>query len=204
MGFNLFTAARHDLTPQVAAIAQSYFTIDTASSETAYGWYAKNPDTLIMAVTDGIVHGYADFLPLTADAQKLIENRELREENITADHILPPDAARRATAIYFAGIAIRDRKSTFGARCAAALLGGWGHMLATKYDRDALKYIYANPTTFSGNRLTRRMGLGPVSFNKKTTEGMDLYMLSLDGKTHTPVDALYPRYKDLIDFIEWA
>src|SRR5690606_5867854 len=104
MAFDLFTAERSDLLPQVNAIAQSYFTVDTASSDTAATWYAKNPYCLIIAAKDGIVHGYADFLPLTDEALRAIKERELKEENIGPEHILPPQQIGQCRGIYFAGI----------------------------------------------------------------------------------------------------
>ena len=150
------------------------------------------------------MHGYADFLPLTPDAQKAIEERMLKEEDIGPEHILTPDQISRCRAVYFSGIAIRDRKTLLGARCAAALLAGVGHMMEHVYKNAPLEFFYANPTTFSGNRLTKRMGLGPVSFQRKTMEGMDLYMLPMDTEKDARGHALYTRYQHLITSMAWA
>lgn len=203
MAFDLFTAERSDLLPQVNAIAQSYFTVDTASSDTATTWYAKNPSCLIIAAKDGIVHGYADFLPLTDEALRAIKERELKEENIGPEHILPPQQIDQCRGIYFAGIAVKRYKSVLGARCTAALLGGATHMLEKIYARSPLEFLLANPTTFSGNKLTRRMGLGPVSFHKRTMSGMDLYLSSLDGARKQDLYSLHRKYKPLINSVSW-
>jgi hypothetical protein len=203
MAFDLFTAARSDLLPQVNVIAQSYFTVDTASSDIAATWYTKNPNCLIIAAKDGVVHGYADFLPLTDDALESIKDRRLKEEDIGSDHILAPEHIRNCRGIYFAGIAVKNRKSVLAARCAAALLGGAAHMLENVYDDAPLEHLLANPTTFSGNKLTRRMGLDPISFQKLTISGMDLYMSSLDDARKRDIYALHRKYETLISSVSW-
>jgi hypothetical protein len=203
MAFDLYTAKRADLLPQVNAIAQGYFTLDTATSDIAATWYKKNPYVLIVAAKDDIVYGYADFLPLTDNALTLIKERRLKEEEIGPEHILAPAELDQCRAVYFAGIAVRDRKTVLGMRCAAALIAGMAHMLEHVYRSAPLEFFLANPTTFSGNRLTLRMGLEPVSHQKKTTSGMDLYMLPYTPQEKIHLQALYNAYGSLIDRIPW-
>jgi hypothetical protein len=203
MGFDLYTARRDDLIPQVNDIARSYFSLDTATPQTAGTWYQKNPSCLIIAVNNGNVYGYADFLPLTADAQRLIEERRLKEEDIGPDHILSFDQLSECRAVYFAGIAVRNRKTLLAARCTAALVAGCVHMLGAIYNKEKLDVFYTNPTTFSGNRLTRRMGLSPVSFATKNLAGMDLYMMPLQQGQQDKMRDLYNLYKPYITSMEW-
>lgn len=203
MAFDLYTARRHDLLGGVKEIAESYFSVDTATPETAFAWYEKNPDALIVAVNKGRVFGYADFLPLTIEAQTLIERYELKEEDIVPDHILAPNEIHKCNAVYFAGIAVRGRGTSLAARCAAALVAGFADMLQHSYKKSPLKILYANPTTFWGNKLSRRLGFVPVDFRKTKMGGMDLYMSPLQNNRSTALDALHERYKIFIDKTEW-
>lgn len=204
MGFHLHSAVRHDLLPQVDTIARSYFTIDTASPELAGMWYRKNPSCLIIATIDDVVHGYADFLPLTSEAKQLIEERRLKEEEIGPNHILEPEAMPFCRAVYFAGIAVRDRKSLLAMRCAAALVAGCAYMIEHVYSKQYLEFFYTNPTTYTGNRLVRRLGLQPISAHKKTTSGMDLYMAAMNDAMHHEMNDLSTRYGRFISSMEWS
>lgn len=202
MGFDLCIGKNEALFPQLGEIAKRYFSIDTATPDTAYEWYRHNPYAIITATIGDTVHGFADFLPLTSEAVDLLETRRLKEEDITPEHILPPETMRYCRALYFSGIAIRDTGNFLGARCAAALIAGHAHMLETVYKDSALKCIYSNPTTYSGNRLTRRMGFKPVSTHRKNMGGMDLYILPLDTTQRQMLNDTYNRYSPLINSID--
>ncbi len=204
MAFDLLTASSTTLVPQVDAIACTYFSIDTATPETAHAWYDKNPDVLIMAAKNNVVHGYADFLPLTSAALDLMLERNLMEEDIGPEHILAPEHLHLCRAVYFAGIAVRDKGSVSGSRCTAALVAGVAHRMTHTYRDIPLEYFLANPTTFSGNRLGKRMGLESVSFSKKTMRGMDLYMLTINPASRRTMQELYDRYRAHVGNIDWA
>lgn len=198
MRFQLYNATHTELFPQVEAIATSYFTIDTASPETALGWYRKNPHCLVMATNDQGVQGYIDFIPLTPWAQQAIEERELEEQDITADHVLDMASIHQCRAIYFSGIAIRSTHSLTGARCVGALLSGAFGVIERVFSAAKLDVIYTNPTTFSGNRLARHIGFSPISYRKIKMGGMDLYMLAVDGERQHIISDLARRYDHLI------
>jgi len=204
MGFQLHTAIRTDLLPQVDSIAQSYFTLDTATPQTANAWYQKNPSCLIIASLGDVVHGYADFLPLTSEAKQLIEENRLKEEDIGPQHILHPDAMKHCRAVYFAGIAVRDRKSFLGVRCAAALIAGCAQMIETLYNHDKLEFFYTNPTTYTGNRLVRRIGLEPAQHERRNINGMDLYRMKMDDAAHQKLQGLHQRYKPFIASMDFT
>jgi hypothetical protein len=204
MGYELHNANRADLFMDIAELAQSSFSIDTATPETVLGWYQKNPSCLVVATRNDSVTGYADFLPLTPKAQELIEERRLKEENITADDILSLSEIKKCRAIYFAGIVTGDRQSIGGARCAAAMIAGAIHVMLHLYKDAPLEFIYANPTTFAGNRMATHLGFGPISYQKKKIDGMDLYMLVLSDVNRKHLQDMYGQYQPLIKSMSWA
>lgn len=203
MSFALHNAQRTDLFPELAKIATHYFSLDTASPETALGWYTKNPYCLISASHEGRAWGYADFLPLTPKAQRLIEERILKEEDITPDHILAPEEIRQCRALYFAGMAVRDHHNVGNARCVAALLSGIFHMLENIYAEAPLEFLFANPTTYTGNRLIMRLGFTPISYRKIKMGGMDLYMLVLTEERRAYFKNLQQRYARFVSSMDW-
>lgn len=203
MGFNIAIGKDESLFPQMGVIAKRYFSVDTASSETAYDWYRHNPWAVITATINGTVHGFSDFLPLTSEAIELLETGRLIEEDIRPEHILPPESMHYCRAIYFSGIAIRDKGTFLGARCAGALVAAAGHLLTSIYGNAKLERIYTNPTTYSGNRLVRRMGFTPVKLRKRNVNGMDLYELPFDDEQRKKLADLYALYQPkLIDTID--
>lgn len=204
MGFDIAIQRDKDLYPQIAQIADRYFSVDTASSETAFEWYYHNPWIVMTAMMDQTMCGFFDFLPLTSEAITLIETGQLIEENINPTHILPPESMRYARALYFSGIAVRDKGSLLGARCAAALIAGFIHLLEKMYGNSPyLKCIYSNPTTYSGNRIVRHLGFTPVRSHKKNVNGMDLYVLPFNETEKQKLHLIYEKYNDrLVDKIE--
>ncbi len=202
MGFDLKIGNNEALYPQLGDIARRYFSVDTATPDTAYQWYRHNPWAIITATIGDTVHGFADFLPLTSEAIELLETGRLKEEDITPAHILPPESMHYCRALYFSGIAIRDKGSFLGARCAAALIAGHVYLLEHVYGDIALERIYSNPTTYSGNRLTRRMGFEPVRSRKTSINGMDLYTLPLDDVRKHKLHDMYEFYKPLINSVD--
>lgn len=200
MGFDLEIALDAALYPKIAEIADRYFSVDTASSATAFEWYYHNPWIVMTAMIDGKIHGFFDFLPLTSEAVTLIETGQLIEEDIRPEHILPPEAMKYARALYFSGIAVRDKGSFSGARCAAALIAGFIQFLQTMYyDSPYLQCIYSNPTTFSGNQLVRHLGFAPVTNRKKNVNGMNLYILPFDAEQKDRLTHIREQYDCLIN-----
>jgi hypothetical protein len=204
MGYALYNASREDLFPQVEEIATSYFTMDTATPETALGWYRKNPHTIVIAVNAKGVQGYIDFVPLTDAAKEAIEHRDLDEEDITADCILDMTNIHTCRAIYFAGMAVRKCPSIGGARCVGALLVGALHVIHTVFATAPLEVIYANPTTFTGNRIARHVGFTPISYRKIKMGGMDLYMLPMDATQKQRMHDFQTRYAPLVKSMNWV
>lgn len=203
MGFDLDIGRDEAIYDTLGTIARRYFTIDTAPPDTAYTWYRKNPYCVITARINGVVHGYADFLPLTSEARQLLETGRLQEDDITPDHLLDAEALPYCKAVYFSGIAIRDKGTVLGARCAAALVAGSCRMIQTIYRQSPLEFIYANPTTFAGNRLARRTGFEPVVREKRMIGGMDLYKIAVDDAYRANMEHIYAQYSPLIASVGW-
>lgn len=202
MGFDIAIGNNKDLYPQMGDIARRYFSLDTASPEDAYEWYAHNPWSVMTASIDGVVHGFIDFLPMSSEAIEMMETGRLIEEDITPEHILMPEAMQHCKALYFAGIAVREKGSVLGSRCAAALLAGVAHLLEHVYGNSALQRIYNNPTTFSGNQLIRHLGFEPLRTHKRNVNGMDLYMMNFNENSKEMLNELYDKYKPLIKSID--
>lgn len=205
MGFKIAIGKDQNVFPQLGDIAKRYFSVDTATPDTAYTWYRHNPWAVVTASIGTTIHGFADFLPLSSEAVKLMEDGDLIEEDITSDHILPPEAMRYCRSLYFSGIAIRDKGTFLGARCATALVIAAARLMEQVYGETALERIYTNPTTYAGNRLGRRMGFEPVRSRKTNMNRMDLYVLPYDSAHKKKLQDMYTRYHPhLIENIDFS
>ena len=104
---------------------------------------------------------------------------------------------------FLAGMAVRDHHNVGNARCVAALLSGIFHMLENIYAEAPLEFLFANPTTYTGNRLIMRLGFTPISYRKIKMGGMDLYMLVLTEERRAYFKNLQQRYARFVSSMDW-
>lgn len=189
--FRIMHAPPYEMTHLSIPITDHYFTVDTAERATLEEWKKKNPHNLTYAFVGDELVGFVEILPLTQECGHMIEAQELREEDLIADYILPPDAMRYAQYLYISGIAVKDLEQWRSKQCAAALVSCGAGMMLNLYGDGHLKKIFANPTTFWGNRIIGKFGLAPLRSSRKSLKaGHDFY-----GAEVTP--ALIARYKNL-------
>ncbi len=181
-----------------------YFSVDTAERRLVDTWYRKNAKNIIYALRDEEVTGFFTVIPLTSECTQQFEQSAIKEEDIHSDDILDPESMRYAQSIYIAAIAVKNRHSFLGKQCVAALMYGLCNRIKELYDPEFLKKIYVNPTTFDGNRFSKKLGLEPVRPAKKSLRaGNDIYALELSLKTYDALTAIEARYKQFINSEEW-
>ena len=190
-------------------MTDQYFTVDTAERKTLEGWKKKNPHNLTYAFMkndDGSEEfmGFVEILPLTMECGQLFEKQQLLEEDLTAEFILSPESMEHAQYLYISGIAIRDLKSHVSRQAAAALVSCGAGMIRNLYGNGQLKTIFANPTTFWGNRMIGRFGLRPMStFKKALRAGNDIYTVDVTPEYMEKLAVLEKRYQRFILDYPW-
>lgn len=205
VSFRLITNPEKKYIDQAWIFNDEYFTVDTAERRLVDTWYQKNGKNMIYALSDEEVFGFFNVIPLTEECSKQFENNAIREEEIHADDILGPESMKFAQSIYIAGIAVKNRQTLKGKQCVAALMSGLCNRIRTLYDPAYLKKIYVNPTTFDGNRFTRKLGLEPVRPAKKFLRaGNDIYALELSSKTFDMFRGIEGRYERFVSENSWG
>lgn len=185
-------------------MTDQYFTVDTAERKTLEGWKKKNPHNLTYAFMGDEFMGFVEILPLTMECGQLFEKQKLLEEDLTAEFILPPEAMEHTQYLYISGIAIRDVTTHVSRQAAAALVSCGAGMIRHLYGNGQLKKIFANPTTFWGNRMIGRFGLRPMSTYKKgLLAGNDIYMVEVTPEYMDFLAALERRYQKFIIDYPW-
>lgn len=190
-------------------MTDQYFTVDTAERKTLEGWKKKNPHNLTYAFMKNNkggedFMGFVEILPLTKECGELFERQELLEEDLTADFILPPESMEYAQYLYISGIAIRDLTSHVSRQAAAALVSCGAGMIRNLYGKGHLKKVFANPTTYWGNRLIGRFGLKPMSaFKKPLKAGNDIYAVDVTPAYMDFLSGLEKRYQRFILDYPW-
>jgi len=201
--FDLLLEAPKHIMESGDEIHNAYFTIDTADLITFYEWYAFNPHIVTYAVHDNETVGYYNIYPLTEACGQLFDQQAIKEEDIKVSHLLPIEATRHAQYAYLASIAIKNRKDYLNRQCAAALVSSMAEQLIYMYDLTKLKRVFANPTTFNGNMLVRKLGFKPVVSHKKPLKGNDIYALDITPETVEKLQGLAQRYARFINTRPW-
>lgn len=176
------------------AIAAQYFTVDTASADEANEWSRFNRHMVTYALYRGEVLGFFNVIPLTEECGKLFERQAIKEEDLTVEHILPRESLRYAQYAYIAAIAVKDTRNFVSRQCVAALLSGMADLLLNGYKPEYFRRILANPTTFQGNKIVRRLGLKPLNPFKKPLAENDVYAADINEETRLRLDALSTKY----------
>lgn len=202
--FRIQHAPPYEQTGQSIPLTDRYFTVDTAERATLEGWKRKNPHNLTYAFDGDAFMGFVEILPVTAACGALLAANDLLEEELTADAILPPETMEYAQYLYISGIAIADTDSYRSKQAAAALVSCGAGMIRHLYRPDRLKTIFANPTTWWGNRIIGRFGLHPLSGKKRSIRaGNDIYAVAATPEYWDTLAALEKRYQRFILNYPW-
>lgn len=201
--FDMITAPPDHLKPLADAINNRYFTIDTADLITVHEWIDFNPYIVTYALQDKDVIGFFNIIPLTTECGTLFEKQAIKEEDLAIEHILPREAMKHAQYAYLAAIAITDLGEYRSRQCAAALIATMSDHLLNGYDTNVLKRVFANPTTFNGNHMVRKLGLKPVVSFKKPLKGNDIYALDINGDTVAGLRFFSQRYTRFVGENPW-
>ena len=201
--FDMITWADEKYRQQAYDINNQYFTIDTAEPEDVYDWVNHNRLMVTYALHNDTVQGFFNVMPLTQEAGRLFERNEIKEEDITTEHILAPDVMHYAEYLYFPAIAVRNYESYAARQCTAALMSALAYLLLHTYNPHRLQKIFVNPTTFQGNRMIRKLGLEPLGHYKKALTGNDIYLGAFNEHTIEKLEKLEKRYARFIGYNSW-
>lgn len=152
------------------------------------------------------MHGFFNIIPISNECGELFSRQEIREEDLTIKHILPNDQRYRAQYAYLAAIAVKERNSYISRQCAAAMLSVTASHLLYGYSEHRFKRVFANPTTFVGNHLVRKLGLAPLYAHRKPLKaGNDIYVLEMDKpETRAGLKVLEQRYARFVGVNPWS
>jgi hypothetical protein len=201
--FKLMTCAPPEVRVQTDVMDRYYYTIDTATVEDNNAWVDFNRYMNTYALIGDELIGYFNLMPIKQETAPLIQRQDLKEEDITIDHILRPDSMHHAQYLYLPAITVKDFKSFRSRQAVAALLSGMASYMLNMYDVRKLKAIYANPTTFQGNLLIKKMGFKPLHGVKKPLSGLDIYYTAPSESIVKELRALEKRYAHLVSENPW-
>ena len=202
--FDMITWAEERHRQQSYEINNQYFTVDTAEPDEVYDWVNHNRLMVTYAICNDQVQGFFNVMPLTQEAGKLFERNAIKEDEITTAHILAPDVMHHAQYLYFPAIACREYQHYTSRQCAAALMSAFASHILNVYDPKCLKKIFANPTTFQGSRMIRKLGLLPVGGFKRPLTGNDLYYADFNETLFERLHDLEKRYVRFIGRNCWS
>jgi hypothetical protein len=181
-----------------------YFTVDVAERKTLEEWKKKNPHNITYIFDGDEFMGFIEILPLTMECGALFDRQEMLEEDLTAEFILQPESMKYAQYLYISGIAVPDTSSYKSKTAAAALVSCGAGMIRNLYGGGHLKRVYANPTTYWGNRIIGRFGLKPMSsFKKLLRAGNDPYVVEADEKFWDQMAHVEKRYQRFLTDYPW-
>ncbi|MDB5478584.1 MAG: hypothetical protein JWM96_1079 [Alphaproteobacteria bacterium] len=202
--FDIVMDAPPEIMQKGDAIHSRYFTIDTADLDTFYQWYALNPHIVTYAVHENDVTGYFCILPISGECAALFDQQAIKEEDLSLEHLIPLEVMHHAQFAYIGTIAIKDNRQFLSRQCAAALMAGVANHFLQDYNPQKLKRLYANPTTFNGNHMVRKLGLKPVVTLKKPLTGNDIYAMDVTDETLAAFAYLSQRYGRFIGENPWG
>lgn len=201
--FDMMSPPVEHMRPQAYDINNKYFTVDTAENEVVTDWVNYNRRIVTYAVRGEVVEGFFNVMPLTTECGELFMRNEMLEEDLRIEHMLPHEALPYAKYAYVSGIAVRETEPYVYKQCAAALLSVMANVLLDGYSKENFKYLFANPTTFNGNKLVRRLGLKPLQSYKKSLKGNDLYVAEMNEETRAVLQELADRYACFVGYNPW-
>lgn len=185
-------------------IDQYYYQVDTASVDDTNSWVNYNRYINTYALHADICYGYYNVMPITEETADLFNRHQLIEEDITSDNILPMSVMHHARYLYMPAITVRDYQSFISRQAVAALLSVMASYLLHMYDLKKIKTIYANPTTFQGNRLMKKMGFQPLHAVKRMLQSSnDIYYLNPDDIFVDYMQQLEKKYARFVNTNPW-
>ena len=202
--FDMITNAPPEIIEQKDAISAKHFTIDTADVFTVHDWIDFNPYIVTNAVINGECFGFFNILPITDECAALFDEERLKEEDLSTEHMLPPEALKHAKHAYLAAIAIKDTNTYIHRQCVAALMSTMCDHFLNGYNIEIFKRIYANPTTFNGNQMVRKLGLKPVADYKTPLKANDIYAINMTPETIEGMKYISKRYSHFVGENAWA
>ena len=202
--FDMITNVSAQVLDQAFVISNRYFHIDTADNQTVRDWLKFNPYIDTFAMYSDQVEGFFNLIPITNDCASMFEDQVLKEEDLSIDHILPHSELKNAEYAYFAAIAVKDTKSYLSRQCVAAMLSVIASQLLHGYRRGTFKRLFANPTTFLGNEMIRRLGLKPLVAHKKPLKANDIYVTDMNPETIAALQGIEARYGRFVGRNPWA
>lgn len=201
--FDLVTCASKEIRAQSDVIDEKYFSVDTADNDTIHSWNDYNRYAFTAAMLGDKLYGFFTVLPIASECAALFESNTLSEEELSLEHVLPHESLRYASYAYIPAIAIHDIKDYRNHQCLAALLVGLSDLFANGYDRKYLRRVYANPTTFEGNRFIRRIGFSPIKGYKKPLTGTDSYYIDVDDAFYERLHKMTEKYRRFVGANPW-
>ncbi len=72
------------------------------------------------------------------------------------------------------------------------------------YRRGTFKRLFANPTTFLGNEMIRRLGLKPLVVHKKPLKANDIYVTEMDPEAIAALQGIEARCGRFVGANPWA
>lgn len=191
------------LSDETDAISDSYFTIDTASADVVGEWVKFNRHMVTYALHDGNVLGFFNIMPLTLECGALFERQAIKEEDLRVSDILPYEALPHAQYAYLAAIAVKNTRNYFSRQCVAAMMATVADHLLNGYG-PGFKKLFANPTTFNGNHMVRKLGLRPVqTINKGLVKENDIYVTEMNDQSRANLAAMSRRYARFVGDNPW-
>jgi hypothetical protein len=201
--FDMIANPPKELIPQGEVINNSYFTIDTADLSIVNTWLDYNPYILTHALLDGTVHGFFNIIPISTETAELFDRQALKEEDLNTSHMLMHEALPHAKYAYLAAIAVKDYHSYLSHQCVAAMMSAIASLFLRGYSPLKLQRLYANPTTFKGNMMVRKLGLKPSVAIKKPLKGNDIYTLDFTPEIFAHLEMLEKRYARFVGKNDW-
>ncbi len=202
--FDLYTNLDKELRKQTDVMDRFYYSIDTADIPTINSWIDFNGYTNSYALSGTEVIGYYNLMPIKESTALAFFKGMLKEEDLTTKHMFSAQEMHRAEYFYIPAITVKDYKSYRSRMAVAALLSGLSSHLLNMFDLSKVKSIYANPTTFQGNVMIRKLGFEPLYRNKKPLgAGNDIYTFEFTSEAIERLRTIEKRYARFVGKNPW-
>lgn len=201
--FDMVVAPPKYLVDQADAISMKHFTVDTAEMDVVQEWVDYNPQIVTHAIYQGRVAGFFNVIPLTTECGEMFMRNEMLEEDLRVEHMVMHEALPHAKYAYVAAIAVDHADQYMYKQCAAALLATMADLFLNGYNGMNLRHIFANPTTFNGNKLVSRLGFEPVDDRLKSLKMNDIYAAKMTENTEDALRFISDRYRRFVGKSPW-
>jgi len=156
-------------------LAKEKFGKNSVSTRTVNDWQKRNEFILTCLTDKKKMVGYFDILPLKDDfANKLISG-EVGENDIRAEHILAFHEIKKASYVYFAGIAVQNTNSGNGCIHGTYLIYAAILYIKTFYSKGNLKKILTIPTSDCGLKIATHLNFTLEREGRLRKDGFDIF-----------------------------